>query len=276
MPSEVENHDAKESAAVKAADSASRAAADVTTSPSAEAGERLAAKLRVCEIYESLQGEGLLVGTPSVFVRTSGCNLRCWFCDTPFASWKPEGEFLSVGEIDERCQSFAAQHYVLTGGEPMIFSQLPQFTEVLRERQIHITIETAGTVYQPVQCDLMSISPKLSGSAPRDASLKWTEAHERRREQLDVVARLIREYPYQLKFVVDTQADADEVLDYLLRLESQLGHTLDRERLLIMPQGTTAPELEQHAEWLIPWCKHQDLRFCPRSHIIWFGNRRGT
>ncbi|MEM7558125.1 MAG: 7-carboxy-7-deazaguanine synthase QueE [Planctomycetota bacterium] len=276
MPSEVENHDAKESAAVKAADSAPRAAADVATSPSADSGDRLAVKLRICEIYESLQGEGLLVGTPSVFVRTSGCNLRCWFCDTPFASWKPEGEFLAVAEIDERCQSFAAQHYVLTGGEPMIFSQLPELTEILRERQIHITIETAGTVYQPVQCDLMSISPKLSGSAPRDASPKWQEAHERRREQLDVVARLIHEYPYQLKFVVDTQADADEVLDYLLRLESKLGQALDRERLLIMPQGTTTPELEQHAEWLIPWCKQQDLRFCPRSHITWFGNQRGT
>ena len=132
MPSEVENHDAKESAAVKAADLASRAAADVATSPSDNSGDRLAAKLRVCEIYESLQGEGLLVGTPSVFVRTSGCNLRCWFCDTPFASWKPEGEFLTVADIEGRCQSFAAQHYVLTGGEHMIFSQLPDLNEIFR------------------------------------------------------------------------------------------------------------------------------------------------
>ena len=55
--------------------------------------------VKIAEIFRSLQGEGFLTGTPSVFVRTSGCNLRCWFCDTPYASWEPEGEDLSVDEI---------------------------------------------------------------------------------------------------------------------------------------------------------------------------------
>ena len=55
--------------------------------------------MRIAEIYASVQGEGLLTGTPSVFVRTSGCNLRCVFCDTPFASWRPEGDDLSIGQI---------------------------------------------------------------------------------------------------------------------------------------------------------------------------------
>src|SRR5947208_15801820 len=96
----------------------------------------------ISEIYCSLQGEGLLTGTPSVFVRTSGCNLRCWFCDTPYTSWEPEGNDWSVEEIVEEverqqewgrlpaclgngrqdaCPTAPIRHIVITGGEPMLF-----------------------------------------------------------------------------------------------------------------------------------------------------------
>ncbi len=77
--------------------------------------------MRIAEIFYSVQGEGSLVGVPSVFVRTSGCNLRCSWCDTPYTSWNPEGEDLTLDEILDRASSFsAARHVVLTGGEPMI------------------------------------------------------------------------------------------------------------------------------------------------------------
>jgi 7-carboxy-7-deazaguanine synthase len=232
---------------------------------------RKGALIRICEIYASLQGEGLLTGTPSIFVRTSGCNLRCWFCDTPFASWAPEGEHWTIERIVEKTLALNVQHVVITGGEPMIHPSLVELCERLHANGKHLTIETAGTVYQRLHCDLISISPKLKGSTPTQASENWIAAHEARRNRPDIVQRLMDEQPYQLKFVVDTLADAKEVLFYL----QQLTH-FDTQRVLLMPQGTCLADLNQRAEWLIPWCDKHSLRYCPRAHIQWFGNQRGT
>ncbi|QDV22419.1 7-carboxy-7-deazaguanine synthase QueE [Aureliella helgolandensis] len=235
------------------------------------AANRKGAKLRISEIYASIQGEGVLTGTPSIFVRTSGCNLRCWFCDTRFASWEPEGEFLELEQVVEQTLALGHSHIVLTGGEPMIYSNLPTLCGEFREAGRHITIETAGTIFHEVACDLMSISPKLSSSAPVGSPGGWFATHNARRERLEVVRQLMTAHPYQLKFVVDTPADADEVLTYLDRLGDFEG-----QRVLLMPQGTEKVELDRQAAWLIPWCEQHDLRFCPRAHIHWFGNRRGT
>ncbi|MFQ3577513.1 MAG: 7-carboxy-7-deazaguanine synthase QueE, partial [Verrucomicrobiia bacterium] len=74
----------------------------------------------IAEIFHSIQGEGLLAGVPSIFIRTSGCNLRCRWCDTPYASWQPEGEHQDVEEIIQRIRQWPTRFVVLTGGEPMI------------------------------------------------------------------------------------------------------------------------------------------------------------
>ncbi len=227
--------------------------------------------IRISEIYGSVQGEGLLTGTPSVFVRTSGCNLRCWFCDTPFASWRPEGEHLTVSEILNRTLAKELSHAVVTGGEPMIHRELVELCSALRENQMHITIETAGTIFLPVVCDLISISPKLESSAPDAMAGSWRAAHLARRERMEVVESLMHNHAYQLKFVVDSPSDAEEVLRYLDRLKS-----FDGERVLLMPQGVEKTALARQATWLMPWCEDHGLQFCPRAHIQWFGNRRGT
>lgn len=228
--------------------------------------------MRIAEIYQSRQGEGFLTGAESVFVRTSGCNLRCWYCDTPYASWNPEGEDLAVHEILARIESFSAEHVVLTGGEPMLFAEMLPLTEELHRRGKHITIETAGTLYLPVGCDLMSISPKLAGSAP-DARMasRWRERHERARHSPDVIRRLVAEYPYQFKFVIDTRDDCRDVELYLKEFPQ-----IDRDRVMLMPQGTEADSLARQAEWLEPYCRANSLRYCPRKHIEWYGLVRGT
>jgi len=228
--------------------------------------------VRIVEIYRSLQGEGLLTGTDSVFVRTSGCNLRCGFCDTPYTSWSPEGDDLAVADVLEQVERLPAEHVVLTGGEPLLWAEVGPLTEELRRRGRHVTVETAGTLYLPVACDLMSISPKLSNSAPaaeRDPA--WRERHQRRRHAPAVVRRLTREYPYQLKFVVDSPADCAEVEDWLAEFPE-----LSRDRVLLMPQGTSPEELRQRESWLRPHCRSVGLRYCPRKHIEWYGFRRGT
>src|SRR4051795_4605464 len=122
--------------------------------------------VKLSEIFYSIQGEGSLIGIPSVFVRATGCNLRCVWCDTPYTSWQPEGEDWTLDAIMERVASYSASHVVVTGGEPMIAPEILTLTSALRKAGLHITIETAGTVYHPVACDLMSVSPKLKTSTP--------------------------------------------------------------------------------------------------------------
>jgi 7-carboxy-7-deazaguanine synthase len=226
---------------------------------------------RISEIYESVQGEGLLTGTPSVFVRTSGCNLRCWFCDTPFASWEPEGQHFKWQEVDQASRRFTASHVVLTGGEPLIFKAIPELCAALRIGPRHLTIETAGTIYLELECDLVSLSPKLASSAPQSRDSAWYRQHQARRERIEAVRRYMNDHAYQLKFVVDDEQDAADVLTYLDRLGS-----FDGDRVLLMPQGIDVETLNAKAEWLKPWCERHGLRFCPREHIAWFGNKRAT
>jgi 7-carboxy-7-deazaguanine synthase len=228
--------------------------------------------LKIAEIFQSRQGEGLLTGTPSVFIRVSGCNLRCWFCDTPYASWEPEGENLEVGDLVAQVAAYSCDHVVITGGEPMIFPEVTPLTRQLKLLGRHITIETAGTRYQSVVCDLMSISPKLRGSAPRGVGEEaWRHAHERRRHAPDVIRRLVSEFTYQCKFVVDEPADLIAVKEYLEQFPE-----IARSRVLLMPQGCELEELEAKEAWLRPYCQQHELRYCPRRQIEWYGLARGT
>src|ERR1041384_4555433 len=89
--------------------------------------------LRIAELFYSIQGEGSLAGVPSVFIRTSGCNLRCGWCDTPYTSWSPEGVDLALDQILDEVKAHPARHVVVTGGEPMIAPEIIPLTERLRD-----------------------------------------------------------------------------------------------------------------------------------------------
>lgn len=228
--------------------------------------------MRIAEIFRSRQGEGALTGVDSVFVRTSGCNLRCSFCDTPYTSWDPEGDDLAVEQIVRQVLAQPVSHVVLTGGEPMLFAELLPLAEQLAHHGRHITIETAGTLSLPVRCDLMSISPKLGNSTPTiERAGRWRERHERSRHVPDVIRDLTERYAYQLKFVIASRVDLDEVLEYL-----QLQPYLARDRVWLMPEGTSVETLAAIGEWLAPWCEREGMQFCPRRHIEWYGATRGT
>lgn len=228
--------------------------------------------LRIAETFSSRQGEGKLTGTESFFVRTSGCNLRCWFCDTPYASWNPTGETMSVDSIVEMVRESGCRHIVLTGGEPLLSATSVDFCERLRGEGMHITIETAGTIDRLVECDLMSISPKFRSSTPNaEEHPTWNRLHRERRLPIKTMRALIdRAADYQLKFVVDSPADYDELLDIVDRLDA------DHAEVWIMPQGSTVEAMDQAATWLRPWCHSQGFQYCDRMQIRWFGNRRGT
>lgn len=224
--------------------------------------------MKIAEIFYSLQGEGTLVGVPSVFVRSSGCNLRCVWCDTPYTSWQPEGEELSIDEILARVEAHTpARHVVLTGGEPMIAPQVVELTEGFRARGLHITIETAGTVFHRVACDLMSISPKLAHSTPAG---NWAVTHGRLRIQPEVLGRLIGSYEHQLKFVVADPKDMEEIRSLLDQLAA------DRSKVILMPEGIEVEVLRARGRWLAEICKREGFRFSPRLQVDLYGNTRGT
>jgi 7-carboxy-7-deazaguanine synthase len=228
----------------------------------------------ISEIFYSIQGEGILTGVPSVFVRTSGCNLRCNWCDTPYASWNPEGKPMTVREIIERIEVHPARHVVLTGGEPMIAKDLGELAAGIKELGYHITIETAATVLpEEISCDLASLSPKLLNSAP-DARLTvaWRKKHEALRWQPAVVRAWIERYDYQFKFVVAQPADIDEIEAMLASLKREIP----RDRVLLMPEGVTVEKLRERSTWLAELCKARGFRFAHRLHLELYGNKRGT
>jgi 7-carboxy-7-deazaguanine synthase len=223
--------------------------------------------MKIAEIFYSIQGEGALAGVPSVFVRSSGCNLRCSWCDTPYTSWKPEGADLSVAEILTQVQEFNARHVVVTGGEPMIASGVADLTQELRNAGKHITIETAGTVFAPVQCDLMSISPKLSNSTPEG---EWAKQHDKLRIQIEVIKRLMDHCDYQLKFVVAQPEDLGEIRGIVARAAAETG------KVILMPEGTDPARLREKSVWIAELCKQEGYRFGPRLHVDIWGDRRGV
>ena len=209
---------------------------------------------------------------PSVFIRTSGCNLRCAWCDTPYTSWRPEGKPWSLSKILRKVATYPARHVVVTGGEPLLTPEVVELSAAVKQAGLHLTIESAATVFQPVLCDLISLSPKLSHSTPwKRANGRFAQMHERNRLHIDVIQKFIDAYDYQIKFVVNRLQDFAEI-DEILR---QLRHP-DPARVLIMAQGKTRAELSKKTNWIVESCKQHGYGFTPRLHIDLFGNRRGT
>jgi len=227
--------------------------------------------VRISEIFYSIQGEGRLIGVPSLFIRTSGCNLRCAWCDTPYTSWRPEGASWSISEILRAVARHPARHVVVTGGEPLLADDIDELAQELKRHAKHITIETAGTIFKPLPCDLISLSPKLANSTPwKRAGGKFARMHDRRRLNIPVVQAFLDRYDYQIKFVVERKEDFSEIRDILERLRN-----VDPSRVLIMAQGRTVKRLGERARWIVPLCMRYGYGFTPRLHIELFGNRRG-
>jgi 7-carboxy-7-deazaguanine synthase len=228
--------------------------------------------VRISEIFYSIQGEVRLIGVPSVFIRTTGCNLRCVWCDTPYTSWQPAGAAWSLRTILAEVQKHPTEHVVVTGGEPLLAPKIEALCRELQESGRHITIETAGTIFKPVGCDLISVSPKLANSTPwRRQGGKFALQHERQRLNLPVIQKFLDNYDYQLKFVVVEKKDFAEIAEILEKLK-----TVERSRVLIMAEGRTTARLRTRGRWIVELCKRYGYRFTPRLHIELYGNRRGT
>jgi len=228
--------------------------------------------LNVSEIFVSIQGEGQWTGIPSVFVRLNGCNLRCAWCDTPYTSWQPEGSDWMFGGLLAQIRRQGTQHVVVTGGEPLLQGSVVLLMQRLREMEFTTTIETAGTVFLPgIQCNLMSISPKLAHSVPhRREGGRWVVRHESLRYNPEAIRQLMKAGDdYQLKFVVQTVEDMDEVIKIVKEVEA------DRSKVVLMGEGTDPGTLYERAQWVVEACKYNGFRYSPRLQIDLWGNQRG-
>lgn len=209
------------------------------------------------------------MGVPSAFLRTSGCNLRCTFCDTPYTSWHPEGEEIALDLVLTQLTEYGVEHVVITGGEPVLVPDLVPLTQDLVRRGHYLTIETAGTVFREIDAQLISLSPKLKNSVPMGTA--WERRHEARRHRPEVIRRWLAEYDCQFKFVIDSQQDIAEVSAYLEEFPE-----IRPEQVFLMPQGTDLGILNERLSWLRPVAAKQGWKVSPRLHIELFGNTRGT
>lgn len=248
----------------------------------------------------TIQGEGKLLGTSCLFIRTSGCNLRCaWVgadgngspCDTPYSSHHPEKNMMEVNDVIKLIQANRGNlnYVVVSGGEPTMQNSLSELLAKLRSIGMHTTIETNGTIYDEQVArytNLISLSPKLGSSAPNEANLKntgiaysehWVRKHNSKRRNIAAIQKYINaanEYgnEFQLKFVVQNPGDLAEIeTDFLDQLTGWVP-----DDVVLMPEGTSSDMLADRSYWAIEEAISRGWRFTPRLHIELFGKARAV
>lgn len=243
------------------------------------------------EIFYTLQGEGQSMGRPALFVRTSECNLKCVWCDTP-NTWNWEGQpnvhsddrqyrredeqiELSTTDLVDRIIDTEVDRIVLTGGEPMM--QQRQLTETLFllksiNPDIFVEIETNGTItprdfkiedHRASMVELVdqwNVSPKLSSSKndPRKAF------------KIDTLKRYNELEGSAFKFVIGNETDRDEAEQMIAMAE------LDERKIWIMPEGRTAEEIHDRMADLAEYCKERGFNLTTRLHIEIWGDKKGV
>lgn len=260
-------------------------------------------QLPIIEIFTSIQGEGMFTGVPSVFVRVSGCNLRCCFkdtiCDTPYSSFRPEQALYGTKDVLKELEAHPnVNNVVITGGEPMMYGEaLMGLTQAIHDYNpgMIITVETNGTFAPPegkrMGVTLFSISPKLGTavaipgkvySAVVDGkretfvfSQEEVERFHKLRYNPEATAEIMKAGAYQLKFVYsgpESLLDIDEFLSDLQRH----GARFPGEDIMLMPEGTTPEQITKNGQEAVQVCIERGWRFCDRLHIRLWGDKRGV
>ena len=239
------------------------------------------------ELYTCLQGEGKYIGIPHILIRVSGCRLRCQFansfCDTPYASWKPEkGKFTLNDILEFYHKNLHIKYTMITGGGPTIHPELlKELCDIGRRYNHTITIETEGSEFVQTNADCISLSPKLSNSTPvpgtwmdytnREVTLKDKQQHEKWRCNYHAMKQLISSHPdYQLKPVISSEKDLEEV-KYLQEILN-----IPNDKVWLMPEGLTTEQLNKRRVWLMELCEKYGYNFTDRLHIIAYGDKRGV
>lgn len=233
------------------------------------------------EIFYTIQGEGVSLGTPAIFVRLSLCNLHCVWCDTPYTwNWEDTkfkhlddkkynkaSNIVTVG-IDEIVDDISESHcelVVFTGGEPLLQQkELVQLFTILRGLGHKIEVETNGTIVPSAELARLvtrfNVSPKLANSGN---SLKL---RNRESAMSDLAGRLNTIF----KFVIATEDDLQEVKALIDQYE------IDPDVVYLMPEGRTDEEIRAKSIWLVDVCKQYQYKFSTRLHVLIWGAKQGV
>jgi organic radical activating enzyme len=214
--------------------------------------------IKVNEIFHSIQGEGQHAGINSVFLRTSGCDLSCLFCDTKYHK---EGGEISLESIRKSINSFNSYNLVITGGEPLLWQG--QLYALIKDLPHYVTIETNGTIVPSDELlkrvDEWSVSPKLNSSGNDiDKRLNY--------DALEV----LKAHKAIFKFVVTNEKDVEEVLEICKQVR------IDNHKVWLMPEGTTGSEILKKSLWVIELCKKHNFNYSARLHILIWGKKKGV
>lgn len=264
-------------------------------------------KFPVIELFTSIQGEGIYMGHPSVFVRTTGCNLRCSFkgsiCDTPYSSYNPEKPKYSLDDVIEQFQNHRVKHLVITGGEPMIHQEsivemIDACAKVVKSKYgelLKVTIETNATI-KPIK-ELLdnnlifwSMSPKLSTSEPVAGQNGITPVqarlHKENRINISAIVSMLTSYNSGvMKFVYSDESSYIEIKSLMSVIEKELS--LYREtglycpkdinnNIMLMPEGITNEQLQSTRIACAEHCISEGWLYTDRLHIVIWGNKRGV
>ena len=233
------------------------------------------------KIFYTVQGEGKYCGYPSIFIRLSGCNLKCeWqnpdgtttICDTPHASYTPQINKLSIDDIIKQVQLYNCKHVVITGGEPFLQPNVTKLIGRLTGLGYFVTVETNGTIYRENDASCISMSPKLATST-------FNPNHQQellRRNWESVKSFTQKHFPsIQYKFVVNTIEDMDEIIAFKDRVMADAGIDIN-DRIWLMPQGTTKEQFDIKMEDLVIICKQYGWKLTDRLHIRIWGSKVGV
>ena len=239
------------------------------------------------EIFFSLQGEGPYCGRPSVFVRSSLCNLSCYWCDTDYTwNWKgtshehqrdedtryqkydksEEIVEVDIPQVVRRVRSFDCNNLVITGGEPLLHQgDWVLLIDQLRTQQdLHVEAETNGTIVPTEEFDSRinryNVSPKLSSS----------RIELRLREQADALGFFAASPKAIFKYVIGEREELPEVIEQAKRFG------IPKQRIYLMPQGTSRGEIDARLNWLAKLCLEHGFQLSDRLHVRLWGDRRGV
>ncbi|MDD1746155.1 MAG: radical SAM protein [Methanomassiliicoccales archaeon] len=209
--------------------------------------------MKVIEIFRSLQGEGVLIGTPTIFIRLQGCNLHCEWCDTGYA--REGGKEMSVEQIVHEVEGLKTQFVCLTGGEPLLQKDSIRLMNKLLEKLYHITLETNGSFsLEDVPCAenmLISMDIKCPSSGMEEKMLF---------ENIELLSPAD-----QLKFIV---ADEDD-----LKYAENIIKTYDvKSSIIFTPVG--GMDLEPVADFVLG--KKLNVRVLPQLHKLIWGDAKGV
>lgn len=249
------------------------------------------AKYLVNELFVSAQGEGFTLGVPSLFIRFFGCNLRCSFCDTPYALSqtgllssfkKAEKKEFMLMDLVKSVKGFLdsypnVENIVLTGGEPTLQNVHFLIEEILRIKKVTFEIETNGVLYDSAESIATYIKEKTGQTITFNVSFKTPISSGNKRYVNPVLVEswiaLNRKKTAKVIFkFVDDPMNREELLEILNYNELKTY----KKNIVIMPLGYTRDSIFKNGIMTWDFCIENGYRFSPREHVVLFNTKRGV